>query len=441
MIKSVRIFHSRNHDHAQRGNMLVELLLTVALAAVILPFVFQYQQRAINRVENIAITREMENIQGALERYIIQNREKLLATVGKNITRCELDDLAEYGLMPDIATNAVDKYQLRILKSNDRRGQATLQGVIVMSSPDINPLRTREIVATGGAQMGFIEGARAYGTFGTWRADTVDLGLNVRDGIVETTGVNRDNASYLWRVPSENSNDATMLSSLNLGGHDIIGSAFFNASGTQFGETLNLTDAVARNVIFQNRTAISNKFSADSTTVSGILSSDSRNMEVSGTFNLADTAKFTSFSVADLWVGNLTLAGFSVYDDGTASVLKVNRALDMTSGRIDAMYITVSFAGSITPRLVVHNRIEDSINPAYFWDADIGIAHFMDVSLATLNDMAPLVVRAERGGDTVSGQVFGAVAANKNATAADYMNAITEIQNRVRAKYRLLNLE
>lgn len=441
MMKFVRNFRNSGNDCSQRGNMLVELLLTVALSAVILPFVFQYQQRAVKRTENIAITREMENIQGALERYIVQNRENLLATVGKNITRVQLGDLVEYGMLPDIATNSADKYQLRILKSNNRQDQATLQGVIVLSGPDINPLRTREIVATGGAQMGFIDGTRAYGTYGAWRADTVDLGLNIRDGIVGTTGVNRDNASYLWRVPSENANDATMLSSLNLGGHDIIGGAFFNAAGTQFGETLNLTDAVARDVIFQNRTAINNKFYAASTTVSGILSSDSRNMEVSGTFNLADVGKFTSFSVADLWVGNLTLSGLSVNNDGTASVLKINRALDMTSGRIDAMYITVSFAGSITPRLVVHNRIEDSINPAYFWDADIGVAHFMDVSLAQLNDMAAMAVRAERGGDTISAQVFGTVAANKNATAADYMNAITEIQNRVRAKYRLLNLE
>lgn len=441
MMKHTRIFNQCCGESAQRGGMLVELLLSVALVAIILPFIFGYQQRAITRAESIAITHQMENIQSALEKYIIANRQELLTTVGKNITRVALADLGEYGINPDIVANAADKYQLRILKSNDNRGHATLQGVIVMTDPDITPLRTREIVGLGGTQMGFIEGNRAYGTFGAWRADTVDLGLNVRNGIIETTNVNRDNALYLWRIPSTDATDATMMSALNLGNHDIRGAAFFNAAGGQFDETLTLSETVARDVIFQNRTTISNKFTAANASIAGILSSDSRNMEVAGSFNLNDTGKFTSFTVDDLWVGNLTLAGLSIYDDGAASVLKINRALDMTSGRIDAMFITVSFAGSITPRLVVRNRIEDSINPDYFWDADIGIAHFMDMTLMELNHMAPLAVRGERGGDTVAAQDFGAVAANKNATVSDYMNAITEIQNKVRAKYRQLNLD
>lgn len=436
-----RIFADNSPADVHRGSMLVELLLSVALAAIVMPFIFQYQQRAIRRAENIAIASEMGDIQSALERYIVQNRETLLNTVGKNITRVDLAALEDFGVNPDVIDNAADKYQLRVLKSNDIRGQATLQGVIVYSSQDINPMRTREIVSLGGNEMGFIEGNKAYGGFGAWHADTIDLGLNVGDGIIETTGVNRDNALYLWRIPSDNASDATMLSGLNLGGHDIKNAAFYNATGTQFGETLNVGVSVANTAIFQNRTTIDEIFETKNATVAGTLSADSRTMEVAGGFKLADTGKFTSFTTGDLWVSNLTLSGLSVYTDGGASVMKINKSLDMTSGRIDAMYVTVSFAGSITPRLVVRSRIEDSINPAYFWDAEYGIANFMDASFAELSRMAPLAVYVERGDDTQSGQIFSSVAANKNATVSDYMNAITEIQNRVRAKYRLLNLE
>ena len=163
-------------------------------------------------------------------------------------------------------------------------------------------------------------------------------------------------------------------------------------------------------------------------------------MEVAGRFSLSDTAKFSNMVVGDFYVTNMTLAGLSVTDTEKVSMLKINQALDMTSGRIDAMFVTVGFAGSITPRLVVRDRIEDSVNPAYYWDAAASVANFNDVSFAELARMAPLAF-AREGKGTTAAQIFGAVSANKNATASDYMNAIKEIQEKVRAKYRGLNLQ
>ena len=253
----------------QQGSMLVELLMSLAIAAMVMPFIFKYQYNAAMRAENISITKNMENIQSALERYIVDNRENLLKTVGRNITRVNIFDLINYGVSPDLVAESGDKYQLRVLKSSDIDDKATLQGVIVFSSDDITPLRTREIVALGDDSMGFIEGNRAYGNFGAWRTDTVDLGVSVSGGIVETTSVNRDNALYLWRLPSENAADATMLSALNLSGHDITNVSFLNASATQFDETLNVGVAVAKDVIFQNKVTLDNVFESTNVTVSG----------------------------------------------------------------------------------------------------------------------------------------------------------------------------
>lgn len=434
-----RIFNT--HRHQERGSMLIELLMSVALAAIIMPFIFRYQQSVVQRAENIAIAEQMTGIQTALERYIVDNREQLLQTVGRNITRVNMADLVDYGLNPDLLA-AVDDYQLRILKSNDINDRATLQGVIVFSSDEITPMRTREIVALGGDNMGFIEGNRAYGTFGAWHADAIDLGLNVTDGIVETTSVNRDNALYLYRVPTDNASDATMLSGLNLGGHDIINAAFFDTASAEFGETLTLGVGAATDVIFQSRTTLDQVLDVKSATVAGILSSDSRTMEIAKNISLADTAKFTSFTTGDLWVSNMTLGGLSISTDYDGpSVLNVNKTVDMTGGNIDAMFVTVGFAGSITPRLVVYDRIEDSTNPNYYWDAEYGVANLADVTLQELNRMAPLAVYAENATSTDSGRIFNAVVTNKNATASDYMNAINQIQNAVSAKYRQLNLE
>ena len=423
-----------------RGSMLVELLLSVALAALIIPFLFRYQHSSIERAQNIAITNQMTEIQVALERYIVANRDELLRTVGRNITRVELDNLAEFGVPQSVLDAGDEKYQLRILKSSDASGLSTLQGVIVRASDDITPLRTREIVNLSGGSMGFVDGTHAYGTFGAWHTDALDMGVDIDNGIIETTSVNRDNALYLWRVPSENPDDAKMMSPLNLGGHDIKNAAFINSDYATFNEGLTAKEIVSDKIIFDNRTTIDAVFSTDAATVSGMLSSDSKNMEISGRLSLADTAKMSSLTAENLWVSKLTLSGLSIEADDDLALLKINQSLDMTSGRIEAVFVSVGFAGSMTPRLVVYDRIEDSTNPQYYWDVKSKTARFSDASFVELNRMATLATYYEGDNSTSAGQIFGAVSANKNATVSDYMNAISEIQKRVSAKYRLLNL-
>ena len=423
-----------------RGSMLVELLLSVALAALIIPFLFRYQHSSIERAQNIAITNQMTEIQVALERYIVANRDELLRTVGRNITRVELDELAEFGVPQSVLDAGDEKYQLRILKSSDASGQSTLQGVIVRASDDITPLRTREIVNLSGGSMGFVDGTHAYGTFGAWHTDALDMGVDIDNGIIETTSVNRDNALYLWRVPSENPDDAKMMSPLNLGGHDIKNAEFINCDYATFKEGLKGKEIVSDKIIFDNRTTIDAVFSTDAPTVSGMFSSDSKNIKKTGRLSLADTARMSSLTAENLWVSKLTLSGLSIEADHDLALLKINQSLDMTSGRIEAVFVSVGFAGSMTPRLVVYDRIEDSTNPQYYWDVKSKTARFSDASFVELNRMATLATYYEGDNSTSAGQIFGAVSANKNATVSDYMNAISEIQKRVSAKYRLLNL-
>ena len=97
-------------------------------------------------------------------------------------------------------------------------------------------------------------------------------------------------------------------------------------------------------------------FSTASATVAGMLSSDSKNMEISGRLTFADTAKMSSLTTQNLWVSKLTLSGLSVDATDDLAILKINQSLDMSSGRIEAMFVSVGFAGSMTPRLVVYDR-------------------------------------------------------------------------------------
>ena len=424
------------------GNMLVELLLSVALASLVIPYIFQYHEKAIRRAENIAVANQMGVIQSALERYIVANRTDLLKTVGRNITRVSIAELEPFGIPETILAQGDEKYQLRVLKSSDAIGSATLQGVIVRVSDDISPIRTREIVNLSGGSMGFVDENHAYGTFGAWHASAIDLGLsNINNGIIETTDINRDSALYLWRLPSDNPSDAQMMSALNLSGHDVSNIKFLSVTNLECSEIMTCGTVAVRDMIFKNRTTIDNVFETTNAVVSGRLSSDSKVLEVAGTFSLADTAKLSSLTTENLWVSNLTLGGLSVDAEDDIAILKINQALDMTMGRIDAVFVSVGFTGSMTPRLNVYQRIEDSVNSNYYWNVSDSSARFADATFVELNRMATLAVKYNSDNSTYSGQIFGAVSANKNATVSEYMNAINEIQNRVRIKYSQLQLQ
>ncbi|MDR2412926.1 MAG: hypothetical protein LBD50_01810 [Rickettsiales bacterium] len=438
---SARKFRLSTHE---RGGMMAELLLTLALVALVLPFIINFQKSGIERAQNIATVKEMELMQTALERYIDFHKSELLAPIGKNITRVKVPDLEEYGAPARPIEENSEKFQIRIIKSSDREGRATLQGVIVLNDPDISPIKTREIVNIGGSKMGFVEKGKAFGAFGTWRANTSDLGIGGKSGIVKTTKTTLDKEQYLWRIPSENTSDATMLSSLNLAGHNIVDAKFTDGRYALFEEILKSKIFAAGKIIFQNRTTIDKNLKTGDAIVAGTLSADSRNFDIYGTLSLSDTAKFSSFTADKLWVGNLNLSGISIAaETGKPAVLKVNQTMDMVSGRISAMFATVGFTGSLTPKLVIRSRIEDSANSGYFWDASTSsaAARFSDVYIAELNRMAAISASKEAGEKTASGQIFKAVVTNKNATASDFINAISEIQNKVRIKYRQLNLE
>jgi hypothetical protein len=214
-----------------------------------------------------------------------------------------------------------------------------------------------------------------------------------------------------------------------------------NAEFTEFTEGLKVLQIATNDLIFQNRTTIDNAFKVASATVSGMMSSDAKSMEVSRGLLLSELGKFSSVTAQNLWVSNLTLGGLSISAEDDFSFLKINQSLDMTAGRISAMFVTVGFTGSMTPRLAVSKKIADSQQSDYYWDLSNKVANFADASFVELNRMASLATYHYGDSATESGRIFAAVSANKNATVADYMNAISEIQTRVRAKYRQLNLE
>lgn len=434
-----RSFINRNFQH---GGMLVELMMTIALAAIIIPFIFRYQQTAVNRARNVAITKQMESVQTALERYIIENKTELMKPTGKNIFRVKINNLLDYGLPEYIAENYQDDYQLRVLKSTDKNDKSVLQGIVILSNNEITPLRTREIVNLGGGQFGFVEGEMTHGGFGAFHANAIDFGITDTKGLIGTTSTMRGNTEYLWRLPSENEIDATMLSPLNLDGHDITNVNFFDASKAQFEEKLKISKVSVGSLTFSNRSTIDAIFSTNTAMVNGAFTSDSRTLNVGGTLTLADSGNFSSFYTNDLYVNTLSLNGFSVSTtSGKSSSLKIIGDMDLILGHIDATYVSVGYTGSVTPKLIITDKIQDPKDSSFYWDIKSKKARFADVNFPELARMASKIARLESHPGTNATTIFNSVAANVNATVGDYINAINNMQTQIRVKYEMLNLK
>ena len=433
--------HNLFRKHCQRGGMLIELLMTIALAAIIIPFVFRYQQTAVLRAKNIAIAKQMESVQTALERYIVENKTKLMLPKGKNISRVKIEELINYGLPEYIADNYSNDYQLRVLKSADSNNKSTLQGIVILNNNEISPIRTREIVNLGGGKFGFVEGNMTYGGFGVYHGQASDFGISNGKGLVGTTSVKRGNTEYLWRLPSDNEKDATMLSALNLDGHDVKKVRFLDAYKAQFEEKLKIDKLNVSTLVFANRSTIDSIYSTNIAVVNGALTADSRNLTISDTLTLADSARFSSFSTNDLYVNTLNLSGFSVTNDtGKPSTLRIIGDMDLVMGRISATYASVGYAGSVTPQLSISSKIQDPKDSSFYWDIKNKKAHFNDINAPELSRMASIIIAQESKSGTIATTAFGAVAANANATVSDYIKAVKNMETQIRSKYEMLKL-
>ena len=418
---------------------MVEILLSLAIVAAALPFVLRELDTRTRRAENVRVARDIGAVRDALEKYMDLHKRELLTPIGATITRVRIGDLAEFGALP----KDYNRFQARILKSRDRGGRAVLSGLVVFNSEGISPVRTREIAELGGESTGFVEKNEAYGAFGTWRSRTNIFDAKFsKDAIVESTGTILSGGDFLWRLPSPDSADATMLSDLSLGGYSIKEVGLVDAYNAEFKEI------VKAGLINARRVQISPRPNWDTflvvsgeALVSGSLTSDSRSMAVETELYLNSTARISRLEAGELWVRDLSLSGLNISGTEKPAVLKVNQTIDMVRGRVTARSVTVGYAGTIAPRLSVTERIDDSGNPGYYWDLKAEVGVLQDASFAVLNRMMKDAVKSEsRASKTATEDIMGKVSANSNATVSDFVRALNDIQNRVREKYNGLNM-
>ncbi|MDR1826614.1 MAG: hypothetical protein LBQ49_02890 [Rickettsiales bacterium] len=424
---------------SNRGAGLLELLLAMCVFMGVLPFAYDFAKSQKVRAENARIGGKIKIVQSALERYIADRKQELLRPVSANVVRVRMSDL------PGVDANEFkdEKIQLRIVKSKDSGGRAFVQGIVIFDSAALSPLRTRQISMIGGNAGGFVDGQMLYGSFGTWRTSASKIGGAVRPGgsnsVIAQTRPFKSGGDYLHRLPSDNQTDATMQSDLDFAGHDVKGVRNMDSGAARFLDVLTADAVDASKMTVSRRLDWSLPLDVFSDAlVTGSISSDGRSV-FARDISIASKSQFRSVSAENLVADNLYLSGFSISSDGsTPTSISITGSLDMARGHIRAIEAVVGFSGSITPKLVIESRIEDSADPAYYWDANAGDAALNDLQLTGLHKIVRSAYAADRVGTTETERIMGAVIQNSNATASDFLRALERVRQAVEAKYTSL---
>ena len=415
--------------------------MSLAIMASLLPFVLRLYESRAARAENIQTAKDIRLVRDALEKYMEAHKQTLLAPMGANITRVKIADLAEFGA----AVEHLDKFQARIIKSRDIGGRAVLQGTVIFDSPEISPLRTREIASLGGDSAGFADRGSVIGAAGTWRtrANIFDAKFGSNAIFGQTSAV-LSSGDFLWRVPSPDTLDATMASDLSLGGYSIKDALNVIASSANFSEVLKAGEIKATKALIVPRIDWDSPITiVGDTLVQGQMTANAGGIVVNGDAYLDSSAKFSKVTAMNLRTGDLNLSGLTIGGTDEPAILKIGGTIDMVQGRVTTLTATIGYAGTVAPQLEVSERLEDSSAPSYYWNFSGGDAVLSDISISGLAQMMRDAVKTETGSPrkTDSENTMGMVAANSNATVADFANALSAIQMNVRRKYNLLGLQ
>lgn len=415
----------------EKGGILIELLLSLTIVFTIIPFIISYQKQRYERAENISIINTLNEIRNNLEEYI-QNNKNSLNSNQKNIIRVNIDELPNHNIS---SKKYKDKIQIRIIKKINSNKSINLQGFIIFDDKKITPIKTKEILNISDDKFGFIEGNKVYGAFDNWKNNINKLGMSDLQGIVNSTNNFIENSEkYILRINSDNPADSTMLSDLNLNYHNITNSKFINSYSINVNNKLFTKEIKTDELEFENLTNINKNLNINKAIVYGSLSSDNSNLKISGKLKFETLANFKNINTDKIWVMNINLYGLNAQKN---SVIDINKNLDIGNGNITSKYITVGFDGSTTQKLNITKRIEDSLNPKYYWDITQSSIVFNDLLLTDLNDMAQKLTKYNN--NTYSFKEFYNVSINSNSTVSDYINVIDKIKKEVEKKYNRLD--
>jgi hypothetical protein len=372
---------------------LTELLLAAAIAAAIIPFIARQEMNRISQARNIAAATEMQTVRDALEKYVRDEK----GNFESESTLIEISSLSEY--LPNWEKYA--DMRARVVKRTDPYGGVILRGIV--SSDTGNAMRTRtiELLAGGG-----------YGG----------------DAAAIPTRLVRGDNEFVTRVPSRDPDDSKMESDLDMNRHSIMNIGNISASHIKAG-TSRIGDTSADSLSVLSEQKFDGVILADVANIIGTA-------DIGGDFSVSELGVSGGASAANANIGNLNARGATA---NTLFIPNIEFSGGLKANSIEADLSNLS-GGILTRKLRIAEKISDPNDPGLFWNAKDRTGSFYDIQLVLANGLMRSIISAEKY-VSEAGSAMRRATSNENATASDFIMALSEMRDIVIMKYNDLNLE
>ncbi len=425
-----------------RGAMLLELLLMIAIIGTIFPILYRQNVERNHRAQDVAIVREMQMIQAALDQYIEDKEPQLIGTPGGAVYQVKLADLHNYGLTKQI-NNENNKYgiqySLRLIKTTDAKGRSFVQGLVVANNPNFSPLRTRQISLAVGERGGYAEQKQLYGSYGTWQQSSHLWNVNISENaVLMNTQLKSQKTDSLLRIASVNRSENTMDTDMDMNQHDIMDLGKLEPEVANFTEQVTAKNLNANVAEFSRFMTITKGLSIKNDAyVRGNLGLENQNIVLSRGLVLQKDAYFKQVNTGVLRTNTLNLFTINAVG-GVKSELGVNQHLSINNGQVRAGSVMVGYTGSIASRIVVSDEIRPYEGSQYFWNLKTKEAVMQSLALSNLSQMMVDAVNAENPGTAA---ITDTETRLKSATSVSMVIGILEeMRGAVESKYSGLKL-
>ncbi|MBO5833847.1 MAG: hypothetical protein J6R22_02740 [Alphaproteobacteria bacterium] len=213
MNRSCRIFSNNN-----RGASVLEVLLSMAIIAVVAPFIYTQIARTNHTIYDVAVARKITEIRDNVLNYVRSNHSQWPDNAQIRLDGQDLSGMSEAAI-----AGFIDKYE--------NRG-ATVTDVYLAFDLGVGELRTNQIASHIGADAAVV-GADGIAYGNTWAVMAPDFSAGNLIYRISRDVVGEDTSKYLHRGTTGEDNLNVMERDFNMAGYNVFDVAAISAQSAE----------------------------------------------------------------------------------------------------------------------------------------------------------------------------------------------------------------
>ena len=234
------VIKERKFSLSERGASILEVLLVMAIAAMVTPFMYSQLSKTNQTLRDVSVAQRVVSVRDSVLNFVRMNQDKWPDAAQIRLT---VEELAE--ISPDAAAGLIDKYVV---------GGATITDVYLAFPMRDNTLRTNKIARHIGGDAGVVgDDLVAYGD--TWAVSAPDFVPGDLVYRISRDINTQDTSKYLHRATSGEDGFNIMERDLDMGRHHVYSVATATAESAQINNAntafLDVDNVVAQTVYFQ----------------------------------------------------------------------------------------------------------------------------------------------------------------------------------------------